>query len=223
MGIDYNWDFATILFNWNVLGLGLVNSLRLAVLCLVSGLFMGLFVGAARYSRNMLLYWPATAFVEVFRNTPALVQIMWFFFAFPILVPIDIDAFTAAALALSLNTAAFSAEIFRGGIQSIHPAQWDGARALGMTYAQVMRRVILPQAVRRMIPAFTNRGIELTKMTTLASTIAFAELLHQGRTISVVHFNPIEAYTTVALIFFVMIYPATQAVYWLERRLQRSD
>ncbi len=223
MGADYNWDFATILFNWDVLALGLVNAVRLAVVCLVSGLFMGLFVGAARYSRNRFANWPATVFVEVFRNTPALVQIMWFFFAFPILVPINIDAFTAAALALSLNTAAFSAEIFRAGIQSISPTQWDGGRALGMGYSQVMRRIILPQAVRRMIPAFTNRGIELAKMTTLASTIAYGELLHQGRTISVVHYNPIEAYTAVALIFFVTIYPATQSLYWLERRLKRRD
>lgn len=217
----HDWDFATIILNWNVLGRGLVNTLQLALLCLLCGLVLGLPVGAGRYSRLAWCHWPATAFVEVFRNTPALVQIMWFFFAFPIISPFEIDAFSAAALALSLNTAAFSAEIYRGGIQSIAPAQWEAGRALGMTYAQLMRRVILPQAVKRMIPAFTNRGIELTKMTTLASTIAFAELLHEAKTLSAIHFNPIEAYTTVALMFFVVVYPVTLLVQRLELRLPR--
>jgi polar amino acid transport system permease protein len=223
MAIAHDWDFATILLNWNVLGRGLVETLRLALTCLAVGLSVGLFIGAARYSRRWFLNWPATAFIEVFRNTPALVQIMWFFFAFPIIAPVEVDAFAAAALALSLNTAAFSAEIYRGGIQSIAPTQWEGARALGMSYAQIMRRVILPQALRRMIPAFTNRGIELTKMTTLASTIAFAEVLHEAKTLSAIHFNPIEAYTTVALLFFVTVYPATLAVHRLERRLRQRD
>ena len=187
----------------------------------MGGLALGLPVGAARYSRRRWLNWPATAFVEVFRNTPALVQIMWFFFAFPIIAPFAIDAFSAAALALTLNTAAFSAEIYRGGIQSVAPTQWQAGRALGMTYGQVMRRVILPQAVRRMIPAFTNRGIELIKMTTLASTIAFAEVLHEAKTLAAIHFNPIEAYTAVALLFFALIYPLTLLVQRLELRLPR--
>jgi polar amino acid transport system permease protein len=219
--MGHDWDFATLLLNWNVLARGLLNTLRLALLCLFSGLALGLPVGAARYSRRRWLNWPATAFVEVFRNTPALVQIMWFFFAFPIIAPFAIDAFSAAALALTLNTAAFSAEIYRGGIQSVAPTQWQAGRALGMTYGQVMRRVILPQAVRRMIPAFTNRGIELAKMTTLASTIAFAEVLHEAKTLAAIHFNPIEAYTTVALLFFALIYPLTLLVQRLEFRLPR--
>jgi polar amino acid transport system permease protein len=216
--IEHVWDFATILANWNVLARGLVGTVQLASVCLLAGLAMGLPVGAARYSRNPLFNWPATAFVEVFRNTPALVQIMWFFFAFPIVAPFRVDAFTAAATALSLNTAAFSAEIYRGGIQSIAPAQWEAGRALGMGYLQLMRRVILPQAVRRMIPAFTNRGIELVKMTTLASTIAFAEVLHEGKTLASIHFNPIETYTVVALLFFAMVYPLTLLVRRLELR-----
>jgi polar amino acid transport system permease protein len=216
--MEYNWDFHTILLNWNVLGRGLLQTARLAMVCLVTGIALGLVVGAGRYSRNRLWHWPATAFVEVFRNTPALVQIMWFFFAFPIISPFDISAFSAAALALSLNTAAFSAEIFRGGIQSIHPSQWEAGTALGMTWLQTLRRVVLPQAVRRMIPAFTNRGIELIKMTSLASTIAFGEVLHEAKTLSAIHFNPIEAFTTVALLFFAIVYPLTLLMHRLELR-----
>jgi polar amino acid transport system permease protein len=217
----HDWDFATILANWNVLARGLLHTLQLAFVCLIGGFALGLPLGAGRYSRRPWFHWPATAFVEVFRNTPALVQIMWFFFAFPIVAPFEIDAFSAATLALTLNTAAFAAEIYRGGIQSIAPTQWQAGKALGMTWAQTMRRVILPQAVRRMIPAFTNRGIELVKMTTLASTIAFAELLHEAKTLAAINFNPIEAYTTVALIFFALIYPLTLLVQRLELRLPR--
>jgi len=216
-GSEYNWDFISVLLNWKLLSIGLVNTIKLSVLCLAFGLFFGFFIGAARYSYKKVFNWPATVFVEVFRNTPALVQIMWFFFALPILLPFDIDGFTAAFLGLMLNTVAFSAEIFRGGIQSISPGQWEAGKALGMTYFQQMRRIILPQAVRRMIPAFTNRGVELTKMTSLASVIAYSELIHQAKTISAINFNPIETYTVVAIVYFFLIYPITLVVSRLEK------
>nr|WP_306267728.1 amino acid ABC transporter permease [Pararhizobium sp. IMCC3301] len=214
--MEYNWDFSAVYTNWYLLLIGLKNTIILAIVCLGLGLFFGLFVGAARYSSKRIFNWPATAFVEVFRNTPVLVQIMWFFFAFPIIAPFDINAFTAAALGLTLNTIAFSSEIYRAGIQSIHKGQWEAAKALGMNYLQQMRRVILPQAIRRMVPAFMNRAVELIKMTSLASVIAYGELMHQAKTISTIAFNPIEMYTSVALIFFVMIYPLALLVRRLE-------
>jgi polar amino acid transport system permease protein len=217
-GNEYNWDFISALLNWRLLSIGLVNTIKLAAVCLVFGLIFGLFVGAARYSKNKVFNWPATVFVEVFRNTPALVQIMWFFFALPILLPIDIDSFTAAFLGLMMNTVAFSAEIFRGGIQSIAPGQWEAGKAIGMTYVQQMRRIILPQAIKRMLPAFTNRGVELTKMTSLASMIAYAELIHQAKTISTMNFNPIETYTIVAIVYFILIYPITLLVRRFEKK-----
>ena len=178
-------------------------------------------VGLARYSPARWFYLPASAFMEFFRNTPVLVQILWFYFAFPMLVPFEISPLAAATLGISLNSAAFSAEIFRGGIQSIERGQWEAARALGMTGAQAMRSVILPQAVRRMLPALTNRGIEIFKMSTLASAVAYVELLQQGKLIASLNYNPIEAYTVIALIFFVCLYPLVQATYALERRLGR--
>jgi polar amino acid transport system permease protein len=141
------------------------------------------------------VYAPATAFVEFFRNTPVLVQILWFYYALPILLPFEIGPMTAAALGISLNSAAFSAEIYRGGIESIDRGQAEAARALGMTSAQAMRRIVLPQALRRMLPALTNRGIEIFKMTTLASAVAYVELLQQGKLLASLNFNPIETYT----------------------------
>ncbi|MCP5366438.1 MAG: amino acid ABC transporter permease [Hyphomicrobiales bacterium] len=216
--MDHHWDFSAVLANKQLLLLGLQNTLILGLTCLVLGLFFGMFVGAARYARAPVWHWPATAFVEVFRNTPVLVQIMWFFFAFPIISPFEINAFTAAALGLTLNTTAFSAEIYRAGIQSIERGQWEAAKALGMGYAQQLRRIVLPQAIRRMIPAFMNRAVELMKMTSLASVIAYGELMHQAKTISTIEFNPIEMYTVVALVFFAMIWPAAILVQRFERR-----
>jgi len=221
--MEYRWDFASIIDNHQALLVGAAGTLRIFVICVVLGLSLGLVVGLARYARTRLLRWPAAAFVEFFRNTPVLVQIIWFYFAFPMLVPFDISPLTAAALGISLNSAAFSAEIYRGGIQSIEPGQWEAARAIGMSYLQIMRRIILPQAIRRMLPALTNRGIEIFKMTTLASAIAYVELLQQARLIASLNFNPIEAYTVVALAFFLFLYPLVRATYALERRMAQGD
>lgn len=221
--MEHNWDFSAVFANKQLLLIGLQNTIVLGALCLCLGLFFGLFVGAARYSRMRAFNWPATAFVEVFRNTPVLVQIMWFFFAFPIISPFEINAFTAAALGLTLNTTAFSSEIYRAGIQSIHKGQWEAAKAIGMGYVQQMRRIILPQAIKRMIPAFMNRAVELMKMTSLASVIAYGELMHQAKTISTIEFNPIEMYTAVAIIFFIMIYPAAMLVQRFEEQLRARE
>ena len=217
------WDFVSVFANTDALLAGLVGTLRLFAICLVLGLSLGLVVGLGRYARTRWLYWPASAFVEFFRNTPVLVQILWFYFALPILLPFEIGPMMAAALGISLNSAAFSAEIYRGGIQSIDRGQWDGARALGMGFIQAMRRIILPQAIKRMMPALTNRAIEIFKMSTLASAVAYVELLQQGKLIASLNYNPIEAYTTVAVIFFLLLWPLVQCTYVLERRLKRDE
>ncbi len=219
----YRWNFAPVFDNADVLLAGAVGTLRLFVICVLAGLSLGLLVGLGRYAKARLFHWPATAFVEFFRNTPVLVQILWFYFALPILLPFEISPLMAAAIGISLNSAAFSAEIYRGGIQSIERGQWEGARALGMTHAQAMRRIVLPQALRRMLPPLTNRGIEIFKMTTLASAVAYVDLLQQGKLLASLNFNPIETYSVIAVVFFLCLFPLVQATYALERRLGRSD
>ncbi len=219
----YRWNFAPVFDNLDVLLAGALGTLKLFAICVVCGLGLGLLVALARLAPQRWLWLVSTAFVEFFRNTPVLVQMLWFYYALPILLPIDISPLAAAALGITLNSAAFSAEIYRGGIQSIERGQWEGARALGMTAAQVMRRVVLPQALRRMLPALTNRGIEIFKMSTLASAVAYVELLQQGKLLASLNFNPIETYTVIALIFFVCLFPLVQATYAWERRLSRSD
>ncbi|RMF36296.1 MAG: amino acid ABC transporter permease [Alphaproteobacteria bacterium] len=221
--MHHSWDFATIIENWPVLWVGLKGTVTIFLVTVILGLSGGLVVGIARHARHPLFSWPARAFVEVFRNTPVLVQIIWFYYAFPILTGIDVDPFLAAVLGISLNTMAFSAEIYRAGIQSIEPEQWEAGKALGMTHAQTMRRIILPVAIRRVLPALTNRGIEVFKMSTLASVVAYVETLNQAKLIADLNFNPIESYTAVALIFFVVLYPVVQGTYVLERMLRKSD
>ncbi len=220
--MGYQFDFSAVIGNWKLLLIGLQNSIILGATCLVLGLSLGLIVGGMRYMRAPIVNWPATAFVEVFRNTPVLVQIMWFFFAFPIISPVEINAFTAASLGLTLNTAAFSAEIFRAGIRSVEKGQWEAGKAIGMTYIQQLRRIVLPQAIRRMLPAFMNRAVELMKMTSLASVIAYGELMHKAKQISTLEFNPIEMYTVVALIFFALIFPLALFVQRFELKLKDS-
>lgn len=219
----HNWDFATILQNWPVLWVGIKGTVFIFVITVVLGLGGGLIVGVARYSRSPFVSWPARAFVEVFRNTPVLVQIIWFYYAFPILTGIETDPFLAAVLGISLNTMAFSAEIYRAGIQSINRAQWEAGKAIGMNYGQTLRRIILPVAVKRVLPALTNRGIEVFKMSTLASVVGYVETLNQAKLISDLNFNPIESYTAVAVIFFVVLYPVVQGTYVLERMLRKGD
>ena len=127
-------------------------------------------------------------------------------------------AIVAATAVLSLYTAAFYAEIFRGGILSIEPGQWDAARAIGLSRWQVLRLVVLPQAIRRMVPPFMNQSIIQLKNTSLVSTIAVPDLLYQGSLITADTYRPLEVYTVVALIYFALLFPATLMAQWYERR-----
>jgi len=221
--MQHTWDFATIIQNWPVLWIGLKGTITIFLVTVILGLSGGLIVGMGRYSRQQFLRWPSTTFVEIFRNTPVLVQIIWFYYAFPILTGIEVDPFLAAVLGISLNTMAFSAEIYRAGIQSISVGQWEAGKALGMTYGQTMVRIILPVAIKRVLPALTNRGIEVFKMSTLASVVAYVETLSKAKLIADLNFNPIESYTAVAVIFFIVLYPIVQFTYVLERMLRKSD
>ena len=221
--MNHNWDFATIFANWHVLWVGLQGTIVIFAITVALGLAGGLVVGVCRYAKSPVISWPARVFVEIFRNTPVLVQIIWFYYAFPILTGIETDPYLAAILGISLNTMAFSAEIYRAGIQSIDRGQWEAGKAIGMTYNQTLRRIILPVAIKRVLPALTNRGIEVFKMSTLASVVGYVETLNQAKLIADLNYNPIEAYTAVAVLFFCVLYPVVQATYVLERVLKKGD
>jgi polar amino acid transport system permease protein len=221
--MEYTWDFKVILDSFPLLLRGLVVTVELWILAFAIGLSFGFAVSLARISGRPWINAPAIGYVEIFRNTPVLVQLIWFYYAFPIVLGQQLSPFTAAALGLTLNTSAYCAEIFRGGIESIARGQWEGAKAIGMTRAMTMRRVILPQVMKRMLPAFTNRGIELAKVTSLASLLAVNEIMYEGRLLSSTYYRPLEILTVVALVYFVLIYPGSYLPARLERRLAARD
>ena len=222
-GTGYAWDFSFLwAYRWLILaGLGVTIAYTVGTILL--GLAIGLVTGLLRLSRNPMITAPLVAYVEIFRCTPLLVQIVWFYYALPVVLGIDIPAHVAAVLVLSLYTGAFYAEIIRGGVNSIERGQWDAARAIGMRRRQVMRHVILPQAVKRMIPPFMNQSIIQLKNTSLVSTIAVADLLYQGTIITAATYRPLEVYTMVAIIYFLVLFPLTLAAQQVERRLARAD
>ncbi|MBS0445854.1 MAG: amino acid ABC transporter permease [Proteobacteria bacterium] len=217
--MDYQWDFGVMLTSLPVLLRGVGVMAQLWAGCFVAGLAAGLVVCLMRLSSHRLLAAIGTAWVELFRNVPALIQLIWAFYAFPVLIGAQLTPFAAAFLGIGLNTSAYCAEIYRAGIQSIERGQWEGAQALGMSRHLVLRRIILPQVLHRMIPAFTNRGIELAKVTSLASVLSVHELMYQGRLLSSTYYRPLEILSTVAIAYFVVIYPFSFASRRLERRL----
>jgi polar amino acid transport system permease protein len=218
----YQWDFAPVAANADLLALGLFNTLKVTILALVFGVALGLVLALLRLSRRRWASWPAGFVIEVFRTTPPLVQLFWFFFALPLIVGIEMTPFMAAVVTFSIQSAAFFAEVFRGGIVSVERGQWEAARAIGMNGAQTMRRIVLPQAVKRMIPAFMERAIELMKTTTLVATISYADLLFAANEISQKTFRPLETFSVAALLYFFVIFGASVAARELERRLAVS-
>jgi polar amino acid transport system permease protein len=221
--MNYIPDFSIVTDNWIVLLRGLWVTIQIWIPSIVMGLIGGFFIAQARLSKSKWLSGGSLVYVELFRDTPVLIQLIWFFYAFPILIGVQLTPFSAALLGLTLNTTAYASEIFRGGIKSIHRGQMEGAKAIGMTEGQAMRRVILPQVIKRMLPAFTNRVIEVAKMSSLASVISVHELMYQGRLLSSTYYRPFEILTAVAFIYFVLIYPGTFLAGRLEKHLARSN
>jgi len=219
--MKYQWDFSAVWNHFDMLLIGLVGTVKLAAVSVVLGVIVGFIVALMRLSHRRVLRSPATAFVEFYRNTPPIVHFFWFFYALPIVMGVSFEPFTAAMLALTTQSGAFYAEVFRGGIVSIERGQWEGAKALGMNYRAVMRRVILPQALRRMVPPFVDRSFELTKTTALASSLAYAELLYQAMQVNSITFRPMEVYTTIALMYFIVLFAASNLMRVVEFRLAR--
>jgi len=216
--VDYTWDFKVVADNFPILLRGVWLTVELWAVALVLGLMLGLLISLGPVSGKRWLRIPAIGYVEVFRNTPVLVQLIWFYYAFPIVLGQQLSPITAAIMGLTLNTSAYCAEIFRAGIEAIAKGQWEAAKAIGMTRWMTLRRVILPQVGKRMLPAFTNRAIELAKVTSLASVLAVHEVMYQGRLLSSTYYRPLEILTVVALVYFVLIYPGS----WLSARLERK-
>lgn len=218
----YQWDFSVIFQNYPLLLLGLLNTLKVTAVALCFGIPIGLFLALLRLSRRRWVSAPVGVFIEFFRSTPPLAQLFWIFFALPIIINVQIDPYTASVLTFSIQSSAFFAEVFRAGIVSMEKGQWEAGYAIGMRRRDVLKRIILPQAVKRMIPAFLERVIELMKTTTLVSTISYADLLFQANAISQMTYRPLEVFTVAAFMYFMVLFPTSLAVRKLERRLAVS-
>jgi polar amino acid transport system permease protein len=212
-------DFAKVLGYLPDLLDGVWVTLRLGTVSVTLGLVLGLLLALARYSGRLVLDWPAYAYIEFFRTTPPLVQIVWLYYGLPALLGRDLGAFGAASVALGLNIAAFFAEIFRAGIAAIDRTQWQAARVLGLPLRDTLRFVILPQAWRNVLPPTGTTVIYLIKGTALASAIGTPELLRVSQLVAVETFRPVETLTIAALAYFLLTYPIALAFLALERRL----
>ena len=210
------FDWSIITSNFDLLLWGLTVTLQYTVITCLVGLVVGLVAAILQLSPIKLLSGVAVTFVEFFRNVPLLVWLLWTYYALPIFAGVNISKEWAGLLALSLYGGAYYAEIFRAGIQSLDPGQSDAAKALGMNSAQAMRRIILPQALRNMVPPIAGQTIINMKNTTLLSVITIPDLLYQASYISSFTYRPMEVYTVVGAMFMLILVPAN----FVARRLE---
>jgi polar amino acid transport system permease protein len=217
--MPYVWDFAILGKYSHLFWLGLGWTIAYTVGTIVLGTLIGLIVGILRLRRWPVIDWLLIAYIELFRCTPLLVQIIWFYYALPVVLGVNIPAHVAAVSVLSLYGGAFYAEIVRGSIESVHIGQWDAARALGLQPRHILRLVILPQALKPMLAPYVNQSVTQLKNTSLVSVIAVPDLVYNATLINADTYRPLEVYTIVALIYFAILFPATLVARRFERGL----
>ncbi len=219
---------------WDILvfvrdGIGVTALITISSFALT--LLLGLIGGLGRLARNPFLHGIATLYVETVRGVPLLVQLIWWYFAFPVVIQqigewLNISVIAnyhanpifTAILAITVCYGAYMSEIYRAGIQSIPKGQIEAARSLGMSHFQSMRHVIIPQAVRVVLPPVGNEFIALLKDSCLVSVVAVADLTRRGREFMAVHFNPIEVWTLVALLYLIMTLLSARGLAWIEKK-----
>ena len=196
-------------------------TIQLTVYAIVAGVVLGLFLSLLRISKNPLLSAPATAYIEFMRGTPLLAQIFMIYFGLGSL-GINVPDFMSGFIALSLNSSAYNAEIFRAGIQSISKGQMEAARSLGLSYAQSMAHVVVPQAFRFCLPPLGNEFIALLKDSSLVAIIGISDLMRVGREINGRTLRSIEVFGYVSIVYLLMTLPLSQLVNAAERRMKKS-
>jgi polar amino acid transport system permease protein len=195
------------------------GTLRLAIPAIVLGFILGIFIGLGRLARAPWIRIPATAYVELFRGTPLIMVIFWFWFILPILLRVPLPEYGVALAAFVIFEAAYLGEIVRAGIQSVPKGQVEAATATGLTSAQTMRHVILPQALRNMIPALVTQFIVLFKDTSLASIIGYVDLTKAAQIVNNREIRPFELYLFIAVVYWLCTYGMSRYAGHLERRL----
>lgn len=219
----YTWDFYTVAQSFDLFLMGLYTTFLYTVGSIAIGIIIGLTACFARLSRFAILRILARTYQEIFRCTPLLVQIMWAYYALPLIIGISIPNYIAGLIILSLYVGSFYAEIFRGGINAIDKGQTEAAAATGMSSVQIMYHVIMPQAVKKMLPAFINQSVIQVKNTSLLYAISVAELTYMTYVVNSETYRPLESYTIAAVMYFSLLFPLTQFADMFERKMRRSD
>lgn len=229
-GCSANWGWYVIdptLENGNInlrfLLSGLSETIKLTITAISISIVLGLLVALPGLTERPYLRRFNRVYVEVVRSVPILVLILWVYYGLPQVFDIRIGVFWAGVFALALSDSAFTAEIFRAGIQSISKGQYEAAHSVSLNYRDTMRFVILPQAVRRILPALGNQLVYMLKMSSLVSVIGMQELTRKANELVVTEYRPLEIYTFLVLEYLVLILIVSAGVRWVERRLKADE
>ena len=202
---------------------GLWGTLWISAVTVLSGALLGMLVALMRMSRSKLLNGIAGAYVEILRGTPILLQLYFFWIGLPKLVPFELSDTQCIVAALAVNASAFISEIIRAGIAAVDKGQWEAARSIGLSESHMMTHVILPQAVKNILPALWNEFISTVKGTSLASVFFVGELMTSFKTVQSATFLALQSLTIVGIIYFVLNFVLSRLLGVLERRLTVSD
>lgn len=214
-------DFAFMDKYWEMFLHGAWVTLQLSFFGVLLGTLLGIVLALMRISKNVVLKAVSSTYIELIRGTPMLVQVFIIYFG---LVPfgLELSKFEAGVAALTINSAAYMAEVFRAGMNAIDKGQAEAARSLGMTHGMTLRHIILPQAFRNMLPAIGNEFIIIIKDSSLVSTIGAAEIMYTARTVQGAAFKPLEPLLVAAAMYFVITFTLSKLLGALERRLQKK-
>ncbi|MBI4537674.1 MAG: amino acid ABC transporter permease [candidate division NC10 bacterium] len=222
-----SFDWGVIAGNWKFLifqgflGVGAFGggTLRLAIPAIVLGFLLGVLIGVCRLSPRAWIHYPAVVYVEFFRGVPLVMVIFWFWFLIPQITGQRLPEYAVALTAFVVFEAAYLGEIVRAGIQSVPRGQIEAATATGLTHAQMMLQVILPQAIRNMIPSLVTQFIVLFKDTSLASIIGMMDLTKAAQTVSQREIRPFEMFLFIAVVYWLCTYSMSRVSRWLEVRM----
>ncbi|MET0509796.1 MAG: amino acid ABC transporter permease [Burkholderiaceae bacterium] len=212
-------DFSPVFENWRYFADGLAITILLSIASAVTSILAGLVIALLRLYGPGWLRMLLVFYIDSMRAIPVLVVLVWIYFALPVVVGLTLPPFWAALLALTLHIAAYAAEVVRAGIESVRPGQTRAALALGMSRMQLLRKVVLPQAIIRMLPAFGSILTIAIKDTAIATVIAVPELMHRAETVSGQTYRPVEIFTAVMIAFFLILFPVTRGVDRLYQRV----
>ncbi len=202
---------------------GLGATLSISLMAIFIAVIAGALIAIAGLSRNRFLRGFNRVYVECVRAVPLLVLLLWVYYGLPVVFGIEFGVFTAGVLTLAISDSAFEAEIFRAGIQSIARGQTEAAQSVGLSRWQTLRLIVLPQAIRRVLPALGNQFVYVLKMSSLISVVGFQEFTRRAQELSLVEYRPLEIYTFLVLEYLVLILLASYLVRLLERRLGAND